>query len=376
MYALTLTSLCIVSANAQTTVTVQDPAFNSALCNFTPASMTAGCLQLDTVKTLTADGNVVMMNNGITNADEIVFFKNADTIRLSGNNLTSFPVDISRFRKLERLSLANNQLTTAPSIHYTNSVNGNVAIKLVYLMNNKISNLPASWNTYNGITQVIDLRNNELEQIPTFINYPEMRRLDVRDNRLSFECLIPITQNPRWATSIFSLFPQKQFPVTMDTLVKIGQVLHVNISTGLPSNEYTLLIDNRNIEVNRTGEFYIPINSVADTGQYWFKIRNDNFPSASDFLKSEFKNVKIDPENDKYKDVVVFSPNGDGNADVVYIEGSGTATIINKNGVTVLSNVTLPYIWNGTDKNGKLLIPSLYYIQKSDGSILKALLIN
>jgi hypothetical protein len=373
---LTLILLFALSSNAQTTVTVQDPAFNSALCNFTPTSMTAGCLQLDTVLSLSANGNIVLQNKNITNADEIVFFKNADTIRLSFNNLTSLPVDISRFRHLNRLSVTNNQLTVAPTIHYTNPVTGDTAIKFVYLLNNKITSLPASWDSYNYMTQVIDLRNNELQQIPTFANYPEMRRLDLRDNRLGFEYLIPIKQNPRWTSSIFSLFPQKQFPVTMDTLVKIGQVLHVNISSGLPSNEYTLLIDNRNIEVNRTGDFYIAINSIADTGQYWFKIRNDSFPSTSDFLKSEFKNVKIDPENDKYKDVVVFSPNGDGNADVVYIEGTGTASIINKNGVTVLSNINLPYIWNGTDKNGKLLNPSLYYIQKSDGTILKALLIN
>ncbi|WP_018342722.1 hypothetical protein [Cytophaga aurantiaca] len=356
-------------------IVVQDPAFRNALCTFSPSSMNANCHKLDTVKALIASGNIVLNGMGISNADEIIYFKNADTIRLANNNLTSFPINITRFRHLNRLSLANNQLVNAPDIHYTNALSGDTAIKFVYLLNNKISYLPPSWNAYNSMTQVIDLRNNELKKIPTFINYPEIRRLDLRDNHLTFEYLVPIMQNPRWSTSNISLFPQKNFPVELDTFVKIGDVLHVTISTGLASNEYTLLLDNTVKETNRTGDFYIAINTAADTGKYSFKIRNDNFPGTSDFLSSEIKNIHLQPINEKHKEVIIFSPNGDGNGDVVFVDGIGSAKIVNKNGVEIQS-ISLPYIWDGTDKNGKILTPGLYYIQKSDGSVLKALLIN
>lgn len=356
-------------------VVVQDPAFRNALCAFSPLSMNGNCHKLDTTEALTAAGNIVLNGMGISNANEIIYFKNADTIRLANNNLTSFPINIARFRHLNRLSLANNQLTNAPDIHYTNALSGDTAIKFVYLLNNKISYLPPSWNDSNSMTQVIDLRNNELKQIPTFSNYPEIRRLDLRDNYLPFEYLIPIKQNPRWLTSNISLFPQKYFPVSLDTFVKIGDVLHVNISTGLTSNEYFLLLDNVVMDTNRSGEFYIAINSAADTGKYSFKIRNDSFPASSDFLSSEIKNVQLQPINEQRNDVIIFSPNGDGVSDVVFIDGTGSAKIINKNGVE-LQNITLPYIWEGNDKYGKASSPGLYYIQKSDGSVLKALLIN
>jgi len=293
--------------------------------------MDATCNQLDTVKTLSAIGNIEFNNRNITNADEAIYFKNADSLRLTYNQLTSFPQDISRFRHLQKLHLGNNQLTRAPDIHYVNSVTGDTAIKFVYLLNNKITTIPTSWNSYNSITQVIDLRNNELQKIPTFINYTQIRRLDIRDNKLPFEYLIPITQNPRWGIGNFALFPQKQFPVNMDTVVKIGQVVYVSVSSGLSSNEYTLIKDNRNIETNRTGEFTIPIYTEADTGQYWFKVRNDNFAANSDFLKSEFKNVRLDRSNEKNKDVIIISPNGDGNGDSAYLNGTGQAKIINKN---------------------------------------------
>jgi hypothetical protein len=355
-------------------IDVQDPSFRSALCSQYPLSMNAGCTKLDTVQALAENTNIVLNNKGISNANEIVYFKNADTLRLSSNNLTNFPADISKFRHLVRLNLSNNQLISAPEIHYTNLFSGDTAIKLVYLLNNKISTLPPGWYTPNNLTQVIDLRNNELEQIPSFTNYTQFRRLDLRDNRLPFEYLIPITQNPRWNVGSFSLFPQKEFPLAIDTLAKTGDVFHINVSTGLASNEYTLIKDNRNIETNRTGDFTITFNSVADTGVYWVKIRNDNFPASADFLATEKKHIQWD-HNEKHKDVIIFSPNGDGNEDVVYIDGSGAAKIINKNGME-LQSISLPYIWSGTDKNGKMLAPGLYYIQKSDGTVLKALLIN
>lgn len=357
-------------------VTVKNPILNAYFCSDFSNAMNVGCTQLDTVKAESLYTNIYKIQQsgkGISNADEVLFFKNVDTIYLNNNNLTSFPTDISRLRSLVRLNLAANQLTVAPSIRYTNAVSGDTAVKLVYLQANKISVLPASWYTPNLITQVIDLRSNELTGIPTFQDYPEIRRLNVAENHLDFEDLIPVKLNPRWLTSQFDLFPQKAFYIANQELDPGDNVFIQAPGTVLPTNTYSLLKDGVEIEVSTSGTFSISNIQPEQAGWYTIQVRNSNFPNASDYLESVpfYLDVRVITK----KNVVTFSPNGDGVADVVFIDGNGTAKIINKGGIEV-HTISLPYEWDGKDKYGNNLEPGIYYISKSDGSVLKALLVN
>lgn len=377
--------LAIFSAQAQL-ITVEDTIFNEYLCDNFPLAMSADCNYLDTVKARSEYPDIDKMhlsNKGITSADEIVYFANADTINLNKNSLTSFPEDLSNFRSLTWLNLTMNKLTTAPNIKYTHPESGDTAVKHIYLKYNKISVLPDSWYEENSRTQVVDLYDNELENIPSFSNYPQIRRLDVRENRLDFEGLIPIKQNPVWDINQFDLFPQKPFFVYDTFTVNKGEDITLDISRNLASNEYYLLKDNVRIEKNKTGLFVISNIQEADTGSYWFKIHNSEFPDNSDFLASEKfvvqfekKSETVSPDSSwvKEDDVILLSPNGDGIADFLLIEGTGEASFINKAG-SLFKKEQLPYKWYGDDANGKTLKPGLYYIKMEDESFMKVLIV-
>lgn len=361
-------------------VTVTDPVFNTWLCSRVPQAMTGDCSMLDTMKAKTEYASrfkMALSNKGISNADEILFFPFIDTLYLNKNNLTSFPTDLSSFRSLGRLNLASNQLTEAPDIHYKNTIGVDTAVKLVYLQVNQIKTLPDSWYLPNPFTQVIDIDNNELEEIPDFVNYPLIQRLDVIENRLGFEDLVPILAHPSWGVQEFTLFPQKEFEVDIDTLVKVGDKVVVDISSSLLSNEYFVLKDDRTIGDNRTGIFEITINSEADLGDYWFKIKNDNFPAQSEFLSSLKYTIQLEQEIDflnvQERDVFVFSPDGDGVSDSFYIEGEGSVEILDKNGRR-LRMEQLPYEWYGDDENGTKSSPGLHVIKLNNNEFLKVLI--
>lgn len=366
-------------------IDVKDPVLQTFLCSQYPLATANNCTQLDTNKATTAYPIIAAIhaaNRNMVDASPIIYFTNADTINLNNNSLTSFPVDVSRFRSLDRLNLANNKLTGAPTIKYTNAISGDTAVKLVYLQYNQITQLPSNWGLYNGKTQVIDLKNNYLKDIPSFSNYPELRRLDVRENLLSFEDLIPLMANPRWATSQFDLFPQREFDVVIDTVVKIGDTVRVNISSGLATNSYRMLKGDRGIEDNTTGEFEIVIRSESDLGEYWFKVYNSNFTNTSDFLTSKKHTIELQEidagevevgEVEYPKEVVVFSPNGDGVGDSFLIEGSGEATFYTKNGHKIRVE-QLPFTWKGDNKKGTILEPGLYVININGKQHIKILI--
>jgi hypothetical protein len=196
----------------------------------------------------------------------------------------------------------------------------------------------------------------------------------LRENRLGFEELIPLLSHPNWNLSTITLFPQKQFSITLDTIVDIGDTIKLDVSTGLSSNEYILLKNNSEFITNRTGKFEIVIKDTSDITQYWIKIRNDNFPSQAEFLKSEFINLELNPtENTKGKDVFVISPDDDGHFDSFLIEGEGTVIIYDKSG-TQLRKEHLPFRWYGKDKHGAKVIPGLYLLNKN-GQLIKVLVV-
>ena len=370
-----LLGMCLMclSSSAQL-VTVTDPVLNSNLCAQFSSVMTTGCAQLDTIAAASQNHVYISLTaKGITDADEVLYFKRADSIHLNNNKLTRFPTDLSGFQHLVKLNLAGNQLTEVPVIHYTNAISGDTALKFIYLNNNRITTIHPSWYTPNNLTQVVDLRNNQLKNIPDFVNYTQIRRLDISSNYLDFEDLIPVKSNPRWLTSQFYLFPQRPVFIMSNQELDPGDALSIQFpGTILPTNTYYLFKDSVLVTSNATGLFMLDNMQFDQSGTYFISVKNSNFSNPADSLVSVPFHLNV--RSVTRHQVVTFSPNGDGIADVVYIDGTGTAKIINKSGQEILS-VTLPYEWEGRDKYGKVLIPGLYYIQKSDGAVLKALLI-
>ena len=383
-YILGLLLLNVVFKGASQEVSVKDDVFRQRLCNKFELAMNEDCSLLDTVKAVSEYPSPLQIkwsNTGINSADEILYFKNLDSLWLNFNNLTSFPVDISRFRSLARLNIANNEIKIAPIIKYRNPISGDTAVKLVYLNNNEIDSLPQKWFEPNGLTQVIDFYDNRLDTIPDFATYNELRRLDLRNNYLKFDELIPIKAHPRWNTSEFNLFPQKEFFVYDRIVVEPGETIELDFNTGNPGDSYILLKNNSNHMTSADGKFVIENISDEDTAAtYWVKIRNvAAFPDQSDFLKTtEFKiafkdhKAYVDESETEKPGLYTLSPDGDGLGDFLELKGDGEAVFYNKSGQKILTR-NLPFDWDGKDQTGNTVTPGLYIIRKGDSEYIKVL---
>lgn len=363
-------------------VSVKDPILRQFLCDNYPLAMNAGCAILDTLKAESAypnPANMRLNNIGIEKADEVLYFKNIDSLYLTNNKIKSFPSDLRQFFPIGRLHLGENLLTEAPSyISFIDPVLGKTGVRLVYLQKNEIANLPAEWNGVNSITQVINLEGNLLTNLTDFSEYKELRRLNVRNNLLDFDDLIPLKNIRSNYLQSLELFPQKEFEVEIEKFnYAFGDILSIDIARGLSTNQYFLIKDDIEIQQNRTGEFNIKFSSEKDFGEYYFKIRNDNFLEDNDFLTSKKyafqRENNYGNENVEVNETLIFSPNGDGVEDELYLEGKGEVFFYTRSGKELLHGV-LPFVWNGKDENGNQLTPGLYFI-KQDKKAYKSVLI-
>ncbi len=80
----------------------------------------------------------------------------------------------------------------------------------------------------------------------------------------------------------------------------------------------------------------------------------------------DFNNYKTVHVADKCSDV--FSPNGDGVSDIFFIEGTGTVSIRNKQGVLV-RECSLPCYWDGNDQNGSPVAIGIYSLSFSTNEL-------
>lgn len=77
------------------------------------------------------------------------------------------------------------------------------------------------------------------------------------------------------------------------------------------------------------------------------------------FQQVEYTQAVLDIE--PCGDLDVFSPNGDGNYDSYFIDGSGTAKIFDTEGKLIIE-LPLPVNWDGRDKNGNIASTGYYAI--------------
>lgn len=373
-------TFCFCYVTSAQKVEIKDPVLKQFFCDNYSFAMDNDCLLLDTAllnTTITEPQFIEIRGAGMQSADELTYFKAADSIFIDQNELTKFPSD---FRALnwfpERLTLNENQLTEAPT-YLDNGLTGTnlVGIKLFYLTGNLVQELPSEWDFMtNNRTLVLALNDNQLTDCPNFNGLSEIRRLALFNNYLDFEDLIPIKNNPRYGVngSNFQLFPQLPFRINFSQFTySIGSETSISIARNTSGNNYYLLKDSVIIDSNQTGEFTINFSSDDDFGVYSAQIRNDEFTGKNDFLFSE-DYVLTRMLNEK-NDVIIFSPNGDGLDDDLLIEGKGEATFLNNNGKIVRQEV-LPFLWQGDNKKGKTLEPGFFVIMKENGEFLEVLI--
>lgn len=350
-------------------IPISDSNMFDDFCDELPLATNVTCDSIDTVAAVanysTSPLRFSVSNSGLRNISSLAYFSGIDTLYIPHNKITDADMlPLSTWPNMYRFTITGNELTVAPDISMTPN------IQFIYAISNEIDTFSSGWYVPHNTIQVIDLRYNDLENIPAFETYPEIRRLNLRYNKLTFEDLIPIKGNPRWGTSIWELFPQQEFFLHNDVTKKIGEDISITINDGSPTNTYYFYKDSVLLDSNVTGIYNINDLEKDDEGVYYAEIRNSEFTQTDAVMTSEpFTLLISDPVD--VKDVHVFSPNGDGVADFFLIEGTGSFEIVNKGGQS-LQMGSLPYSWYGDDKSGANVEPGLYFV-KTDTGYLKVL---
>jgi gliding motility-associated-like protein len=123
----------------------------------------------------------------------------------------------------------------------------------------------------------------------------------------------------------------------------------------LDNKDVALLIDtdqNGSFANETVGKGIIPAAELSNLGRLVF--RGVELKNGNTFTFGKLKSQS--PLSDNY-----FSPNGDGVADIYYIENSGKTAIYDRSGSLVKSMPT-PAYWDGTNEKGELAAPGIYFL--------------
>ena len=143
---------------------------------------------------------------------------------------------------------------------------------------------------------------------------------------------------------------------------KTGPVTKVDIIVdpkeipSLDSREIALLIDtdqNGSYTNELVGKGIIPAAELSTKGRLIF--RGVELRNGSTFTFGKLKPACLSG-CDNY-----FSPNGDGVADIYFIENTGKTAIYDRSGGLVKS-IPTPAYWDGTDHKGEPAVPGLYFL--------------
>lgn len=148
------------------------------------------------------DGHLKLINKGITNANELKYFKNISRLDISNNKLSN--VDLSNNLRISELRIQLNKLSSL-------DISKNLNLKLVYCNNNELTKLITGplnanrlkeLNCFTNKLQNIDISElklletlriyeNELSTI-NLTNNGELKTLEIGQNRLT---TLDVTQN-------------------------------------------------------------------------------------------------------------------------------------------------------------------------------------
>lgn len=129
----------------------------------------------------------------------------------------------------------------------------------------------------------------------------------------------------------------------------------------LDNKDVALLIDtdqNGSFSNETVGKGIIAASEVSNLGRLIF--RGVELKNGSIFTFGKLKSQSSLNEN-------YFSPNGDGVADIYFIEHSGKTAIYDRSGGLVKS-IPTPAYWDGTNEKGELAAPGIYFLIANEDS--------
>jgi internalin A len=245
-------------------------------------------------------------NNKITSISGLETITTLQYFNFAGNKVTTVP-DLSALVNLKTLSVGFNPLTTLPDL------SPNINLQQLDVSNCAISSVPSLANLINLETFICDhsnftdlsglntntklikltANNCNITTLPNLSNKPNITSLNISNNKLTFEDLIPLTSLATF--SVFTYTPQKDLsiPLFVDIREPNSYSYQLAIDASLSTNQYTWFKNGVPMLTNATGNYTFSPVFMGDSGSYKAEVRNPALPLL--VLKSNASKLTVRP---------------------------------------------------------------------------------
>lgn len=167
--------------------------------------------------------SLIVKSNPFTSIPQINL-PNLEYLDISNLNLSRLP-DISLLKNLKQLDCYSNKLTAFPDFSVYDS------LTMIDASTNQISTFPSLPSSIRKVY----LDNNQLYTLPDLSNYSNLTEVRLYNNNLTFEDLVPLTQNQNFQ-SVYKLIPQNVVRIAQTKSIVENQkvCLAANIDLSLP----------------------------------------------------------------------------------------------------------------------------------------------
>ncbi len=212
-------------------------------------------------------------NNQLLKAPIVSSMSNLATYYFSDNHFSTLPPFSSNQKEMQVFKCENNQLDSLP-----NSINYFINLQLLHIGQNKLNKIPSISNTRYTLKE-FHAEDNLLSELPDFTNFNSLTEIQVQNNTLTFEDLLPLLKN----TSVKSLFYSPQATIANDSLriVTENQAFEwvLGIDKNVQSSTYSWYKNGTFLKTSTTGIFSIEKTALADSAVYTCQIRNPFLPA-------------------------------------------------------------------------------------------------
>lgn len=245
-------------------------------------------------------------NNSLSNAPNLPVPGALMYLNLSQNNLSSFP-DLSNQQNLTYLNLAGNiNLKVIPKLpallkleelhlYYCGlneaPVISNLSnLKILNIGFNNLKTLPDF--SANQQLKSIFVNDNVLESFATVNSLPNLEKVGLFNNYLSYEDFTPLLNTARFS-DIYKIAPQKTFPNPLSSNYLESDI--INLKTGIANQvagvNYSWYYNNNRIWIGNADTLTFPNASISQSGDYYYTLSHPDFPDL--LITSEVKHVTV-----------------------------------------------------------------------------------
>lgn len=308
-----------------------------------------------------------------------------DQIHMIGNNIEEVILE-DTLPQLEVLLLSQNDISVFEGLEYLPNIN------LLFLGNNELTEIGSFENNTqltnlhlyaNPITHTIEglenldsldilhISNLGLTELPDYGN-KHLSKLYIASNNLTFEDLLPLI-DPMPTVDKFEGLDQQNTQGTEQTAtLGIGDywAWELDFDQDVVSNYYLWYKDSVLIDSTQEGLLEIEELSTEHEGVYSCEVKNE---ILQELVIDVAPFTIIISEAFEESESTAFTPNGDGDNDLFFIDTEGVIQIHTEKGKLV-KELQGPVYWDGTDHNNSPL-PFGFYLVSSNGDLYQGVTI-